>query len=134
MCLVLFCIFFFKQKTAYEMRISDWSSDVCSSDLKLCCVQMPARRQPGDRTLGDVDRHMAHHLRPCLVGVDPVVGMQAGFEAACGPAILRLRATLDIGLFCRKEETDLVNGRIESGGAARRERVIQTVRSPVLAV
>src|SRR3546814_723397 len=32
MCL---CVFFFKQKTAYEMRISDWSSDVCSSDLGL---------------------------------------------------------------------------------------------------
>src|SRR3546814_10500150 len=30
---VLVCLFFFKQKTAYEMRISDWSSDVCSSDL-----------------------------------------------------------------------------------------------------
>src|SRR3546814_1539712 len=30
--------FFFKQKTAYEMRISDWSSDVCSSDLaESCC-------------------------------------------------------------------------------------------------
>src|SRR3546814_11325440 len=29
----LFIIFFFKHKTAYEMRISDWSSDVCSSDL-----------------------------------------------------------------------------------------------------
>src|SRR3546814_8405167 len=29
-----FIIFFFKQKTAYEMRISDWSSDVCSSDLR----------------------------------------------------------------------------------------------------
>src|SRR3546814_9162769 len=29
------CVFFFKQKTAYEMRISDWSSDVCSSDLEL---------------------------------------------------------------------------------------------------
>src|SRR3546814_6235826 len=28
------CCFFFKQKTAYEMRISDWSSDVCSSDLR----------------------------------------------------------------------------------------------------
>src|SRR3546814_20713517 len=28
-------IFFFKQKTAYEMRISDWSSDVCSSDLSI---------------------------------------------------------------------------------------------------
>src|SRR3546814_4477299 len=30
---VVFYFFFFKQKTAYEMRISDWSSDVCSSDL-----------------------------------------------------------------------------------------------------
>src|SRR3546814_2071406 len=30
---VLYVFFFFKQKTAYEMRISDWSSDVCSSDL-----------------------------------------------------------------------------------------------------
>src|SRR3546814_1341122 len=32
---VLNYVFFFKQKTAYEMRISDWSSDVCSSDLAL---------------------------------------------------------------------------------------------------
>src|SRR3546814_8105057 len=33
--LYCFCLFFFfKQKTAYEMRISDWSSDVCSSDLQ----------------------------------------------------------------------------------------------------
>src|SRR3546814_6766598 len=33
-CMFLsYLVFFFKQKTAYEMRISDWSSDVCSSDL-----------------------------------------------------------------------------------------------------
>src|SRR3546814_1397947 len=32
--MLLFLFFFFKQKTAYEMRISDWSSDVCSSDLR----------------------------------------------------------------------------------------------------
>src|SRR3546814_7800534 len=32
-CGLYLCFFFFKQKTAYEMRISDWSSDVCSSDL-----------------------------------------------------------------------------------------------------
>src|SRR3546814_9181384 len=31
--MLVFLFFFFKQKTAYEMRISDWSSDVCSSDL-----------------------------------------------------------------------------------------------------
>src|SRR3546814_1352195 len=34
-CSGVFFFFFFKQKTAYEMRISDWSSDVCSSDLRL---------------------------------------------------------------------------------------------------
>src|SRR3546814_7531059 len=34
-CVFSFVFFFFKQKTAYEMRISDWSSDVCSSDLEL---------------------------------------------------------------------------------------------------
>src|SRR3546814_4263022 len=32
---MLTVFFFFKQKTAYEMRISDWSSDVCSSDLQM---------------------------------------------------------------------------------------------------
>src|SRR3546814_2000874 len=31
-------VFFFKQKTAYEMRISDWSSDVCSSDLAVAAA------------------------------------------------------------------------------------------------
>src|SRR3546814_18349009 len=33
------CCFFFKQKTAYEMRISDWSSDVCSSDLPMALIE-----------------------------------------------------------------------------------------------
>src|SRR3546814_5947199 len=37
-CLVVVVFFFFKQKTAYEMRISDWSSDVCSSDLARACM------------------------------------------------------------------------------------------------
>src|SRR3546814_6982240 len=35
---MLCCFCFFKQKTAYEMRISDWSSDVCSSDLMVDLV------------------------------------------------------------------------------------------------
>src|SRR3546814_4288930 len=43
MCAVFF---FFKQKTAYEMRISDWSSDVCSSDLELA-VACPGERLDG---------------------------------------------------------------------------------------
>src|SRR3546814_3597931 len=53
-CIVCFPIFFFKQKTAYEMRISDWSSDVCSSDLRSSgfrplddeAISLPKRAQP----------------------------------------------------------------------------------------
>src|SRR3546814_5362436 len=36
--------FFFKQKTAYEMRISDWSSDVCSSDLMVSAAEQHAQQ------------------------------------------------------------------------------------------
>src|SRR3546814_15945550 len=44
-CILVF--FFFKQKTAYEMRISDWSSDVCSSDLRLLSVGIDTARVEG---------------------------------------------------------------------------------------
>src|SRR3546814_10031918 len=46
--LSLYFIFFFKQKTAYEMRISDWSSDVCSSDL---AIAMSPVRSTGDMAM-----------------------------------------------------------------------------------
>src|SRR3546814_2618309 len=46
-CVSLFIVFFFfKQKTAYEMRISDWSSDVCSSDLARHPVHSARHRRP----------------------------------------------------------------------------------------
>src|SRR3546814_1344753 len=47
-CIILYIsFFFFKQKTAYKMRISDWSSDVCSSDLvrNFTTLQVCRRRQ-----------------------------------------------------------------------------------------
>src|SRR3546814_5377945 len=45
-------LFFFKQKTAYEMRISDWSSDVCSSDLQgLFALRGRERRHPVDPSI-----------------------------------------------------------------------------------
>src|SRR3546814_6680179 len=43
---MLLCFFFFKQKTAYEMRISDCSSDVCSSDLVLITTTDPGMARP----------------------------------------------------------------------------------------
>src|SRR3546814_17314747 len=60
MCLLFF---FFKQKTAYEMRISDWSSDVCSSDLSASWRSRGRR----ERKLRDRDEHLRsvaefHHI------------------------------------------------------------------------
>src|SRR3546814_10007724 len=43
--LIVCYFFFFKQKTAYEMRISDWSSDVCSSDLLIQLGEWDEERQ-----------------------------------------------------------------------------------------
>src|SRR3546814_7935696 len=63
--------FFFKQRTAYELRISDWSSDVCSSDLLFRLEELTARlhrlflKRAADRMVGDIDpgrRQIAHQL------------------------------------------------------------------------
>src|SRR3546814_4780245 len=52
-----FCcfFFFFKQKTAYEMRISDWSSDVCSSDLAVLGALEIARARIAGAPVGKLD-------------------------------------------------------------------------------
>src|SRR3546814_9726424 len=56
----VYFFFFFKQKTAYEMRISDWSSDVCSSDL------MQARRsvlpRPGELLVETFPHEGVHYM------------------------------------------------------------------------
>src|SRR3546814_18759306 len=71
MCIVVtVCFFFFKQKTAYEMRISDWSSDVCSSDLVLGLGHAVLQAWPA---VGDEDFYVIladdlidGRLQPCL--------------------------------------------------------------------
>src|SRR3546814_7056656 len=50
-------VFFFKQKTAYEMRISDWSSDVCSSDL-IALARAPDLVEAGAHRLVDLLRRV----------------------------------------------------------------------------
>src|SRR3546814_4620932 len=50
---VLLFFFFFKQKTAYEMRISDWSSDVCSSDLEVNQVFFDDVKVPKENLVGE---------------------------------------------------------------------------------
>src|SRR3546814_8738018 len=59
----LLSIFFFvKQKTAYEMRISDWSSDVCSSDLATA-MMIPRAELSNAPTTGDRKHELAKETR-----------------------------------------------------------------------
>src|SRR3546814_1759031 len=61
--LYLKSFFFFKQKTAYEMRISDWSSDVCSSDLSHVAPSNTAACQCRQKIAVDVFRHSDRQAR-----------------------------------------------------------------------
>src|SRR3546814_2960099 len=62
LCACLF-FFFFKQKTAYEMRISDWSSDVCSSDL---AASTWPRRHSHDQAIPYASRaHRTRRIASC---------------------------------------------------------------------
>src|SRR3546814_1943317 len=73
--------FFFKQKTAYEMRISDWSSDVCSSDL------VAHRGDLRQRRVVDADAVAALQLggepHP-FQGIDAEIELRAGVEGDLG--------------------------------------------------
>src|SRR3546814_3767216 len=93
--------FFFKQKTAYELRISDWSSDVCSSDL-------PGDQAGRDHAAGG--QRIRRWRRGERVRIDVASGVERGDE--------RLLASLCIGI---------VDGIEQIGSASCRGRVGQYV-------
>src|SRR3546814_18024832 len=60
----VYIVFLFKQKTAYEMRISDWSSDVCSSDLAVeKCLDRLREDFPADRNAQPREAVQSHALK-----------------------------------------------------------------------
>src|SRR3546814_4984667 len=67
---MLCCFFFFKQKTAYEMRISDWSSDVCSSDLLDTGTHLPPPE------VSEIHRVMLEHLHDLYDFYGDLTGMR----------------------------------------------------------
>src|SRR3546814_3685352 len=103
----LFFVFFFKQKTAYEMRISDWSSDVCSSDLrKRWRAVAPGANGPAGRSADKCSGRRGPrgpHRRPC--------------SAAPSPLLVRLEAAVLAAMPAAQE----------IGRASGRERVCQYV-------
>src|SRR3546814_10562311 len=84
--------FFFKQKTAYEMRISDWSSDVCSSDLPLIVVAVVAALAVG-AFLGLLLRRQAPRESPEIAALTGRLSQMAESQTAVQNAIIeRLQA------------------------------------------
>src|SRR3546814_16894731 len=105
-CRALFC--FFKQKTAYEMRISDWSADVCSSDL---VARLNARTE--EVTIAEAG------YRPQLSG-----GIGSGFDNIIGSRWqprANLSATQMLFDFGKVKSSEI-------GRASCRERVCRTCR------
>src|SRR3546814_2757301 len=76
----MYVVFFFKQKTAYELRISDWSSDVCSSDLQ---------GSTGTAAEGCADQ--------AAIGPANLLADHVAASGAQGPADCRLGAAASVG-------------------------------------
>src|SRR3546814_3690825 len=119
----LFFFFFFKQKTAYEMRISDWSSDVCSSDLR-DRDDRDQRRAPGLQEDQNHQDDQQHRLEQRLVdGVD-----RLGDELGRVVDDVVVEAGREVLLQPLHGGDDLVGGgQRKIGRASCRERVCQYV-------
>src|SRR3546814_10167007 len=102
-----FCLFFFNQKTAYELRISDWSSDVCSSDLALY-----VHRKTGEYL---VDKSVNSRIIEAFKGAGAYAWFGADHQALLGP---------DYDLNDYEVVNDILD---EIGRASCRERVCQYV-------
>src|SRR3546814_10931462 len=124
-------VFFFKQKTAYEMRISDWSSDVCSSDLYDPIVS--GRRIHQHQSLAWLERRIVANERGLIAAQNLLPALAFGF-------LVQVQAHLRSWIVVR--EFHLVSGRAVRnldaaelrlqprrpiGRASRRERTCQYV-------
>src|SRR3546814_7256813 len=94
-CFVLVLFFFFKQKTAYERRISDWISDVCSSDLDVDLAVL----ELGDHALARLLLHVAVQ--------------RGGVEAACRQLVGQLDR---LGLGAHEDQHAVEGFRLEDAG------------------
>src|SRR3546814_13797319 len=97
--------FVFKQKTAYEMRISDWSSDVCSSDLQ---ARLDLHHDPVSGL-----EHMIHRRQAELVFLHLIGGNRRGVLEA-----LAIAAAKDV-----EADRELIAAHLRIGGVLRRQDI-----------
>src|SRR3546814_2333858 len=103
--------FFFKQKTAYEMRISDWSSDVCSSDLVVAAI---------DHALSSAAAHLRHIVEQAPAG--------RGLEALVRSYLsIGHRDRAELGCAASALAPEIARESLQIGRASCRERVCQYV-------
>src|SRR3546814_3123092 len=118
MCSSVF--FFFKQKTAYEMRISDWSSDVCSSDLLKIAADYPVIQVFLPFNHGKLHFRRSVDRLAVADDVDEIYRdiLDPGIEAHRNPSALRseehtseLQSLMRISyaVFCLKKKTTILN-------------------------
>src|SRR3546814_8423462 len=123
-------IVFFKQKTAYEMRISDWSSDVCSSDLSSVPRVTGSIRRMSERYFGFPALVVEPGVRtgltvlydnPKEVGADRIADAVAAFDLYRGPTIV-----VDLGTATTFEAITSKGDYLENGSAHVRTPVTNT--------
>src|SRR3546814_18941147 len=130
--------FFFKQKTAYEMRISDWSSDVCSSDLLQPRfdhqVDMAAGEQSVIITVAAEDhalvrclRRERHEMLTVMIGKILRAGRREDRVGKAAADARRRGFAPEQGRPPRRPDPALAGDRLKNGRAACRARVCQSV-------
>src|SRR3546814_9714086 len=114
---IMLIVFFFKQKTAYEMRISDWSSDVCSSDLPVRAIIARDVDMAGPR-IAVVAAHLLHDLRrrveavtvgDVLRGPGDIVRQRIEARSEEHKSELQSLMRISYAVFCLKKKTSYNN-------------------------
>src|SRR3546814_1364365 len=91
-------------KTAYEMRISDWSSDVCSSDLHEFLMLSLGVIDQGNRRLGNTcqQRYFARMVHAQLKHGSAMLAVQTQYRPWCANIIIQVAAGRQTGLLARR--------------------------------
>src|SRR3546814_13811923 len=132
------CIFVFKQKTAYEMRISDWSSDVCSSDL---AAEVGALLEAADEKVEQSVEvfGFTREIKNAFSPEERIQMMEMLWEVAYADGALHdleasLLSRLPGLLTVSDRDGGLARTRVQSGSAPGRERAGQSVQLSEVAV
>src|SRR3546814_13152983 len=117
------CLCFFKRKTAYEMRISDWSSDVCSSDLLLFPPGQPHHLPIGAITGTNGKTTTSHMLAHILQQAGKHVGLVSTLGARVDGKVIAkgdLAGPLGFDMVARNPNVDAIVAEVARGALIRR--------------